>query len=42
MPIYFWADAIVYATYLYNRTYHSSVDQVPYNLWTGRKQISGI
>lgn len=37
MPIYFWADAIVYATYIYNRLYHGSVTDVPYNLWTGKR-----
>ena len=29
MPIYFWADAIVYAAYVYNRLHHASIDAVP-------------
>lgn len=37
MPIYFWADALVYAAYIHNRLYHEGVKGVPYNLWTGRR-----
>jgi hypothetical protein len=37
MPIYFWADAIVYSAYVYNRLYHDSVGNVPYNAWTGKR-----
>ncbi|KAI2511380.1 hypothetical protein MHU86_2991 [Fragilaria crotonensis] len=37
MPIYFWADAIVYAGYIYNRLYHDGANGVPYNLWTGKR-----
>jgi hypothetical protein len=33
----FWADAIVYASYLYNRTYHESVGSTPEESWTGSK-----
>ena len=38
MPIYFWADAIVYAAYIYNRLYHETLGAVPYTSWT---QASG-
>ena len=37
MPIYFWADAIVYAAYIYNRLYHDTIGAVPYNSWTGKR-----
>jgi hypothetical protein len=33
----FWADAIVYASYLYNRTYHESVGTTPEESWTGSR-----
>jgi hypothetical protein len=36
MPVEFWADALVYAVYISNRLYHAGIDQVPYNVWTGR------
>jgi hypothetical protein len=37
MPIQFWADAIVYAAYIYNRLFHDSIGAVPYNSWTGQR-----
>ena len=33
----FWADALVYAAYIYNRLYHSGIHEVPYNVWTGKR-----
>jgi hypothetical protein len=33
----FLVDAVVYATYLYNRTYHESVGKTPEETWTNRK-----
>jgi hypothetical protein len=35
LGIEFWADALVYATYLYNRTYHASIGKTPFKAWTG-------
>jgi hypothetical protein len=32
----FWADALVHAAYLYNRTYHSSIRKTPHEAWTGK------
>jgi hypothetical protein len=37
----FWADAMVYAAYLYNRTYHESVGKTPDEAWTGHKPEMG-
>jgi hypothetical protein len=31
----FWADALVHATYLYNRTYHDAIGKTPQEAWTG-------
>lgn len=31
-----WVDALVYAVYVTNRLHHAGIDQVPYNVWTGR------
>jgi hypothetical protein len=31
----FWADALVYAGYLYNRTYHTAVGKTPFEAWNG-------
>ncbi len=31
----FWADALVQAVYLYNRTYHRSIGTTPHEAWTG-------
>jgi hypothetical protein len=36
MPAQFWADAVVYATYINNRLHTVGVDGVPYNIWTRR------
>jgi Reverse transcriptase (RNA-dependent DNA polymerase) len=37
MGIRFWADALVYATYLHNRLYHAGIDGIPYTRWTGKR-----
>jgi hypothetical protein len=37
----FWCSAIVYATFLYNRTYHSAIDSTPYQAFTGYKPLCG-
>ena len=37
MHIRFWADALVYATYVYNRLYHSGINGIPYTQWTGKR-----
>ena len=37
LPITFWADALVYANYINNRLYHSSLDGIPYTIWTGKR-----
>jgi hypothetical protein len=37
LGVKFWCSAIVYACYMYNRTYHSDVDQTPHEAFTGFK-----
>lgn len=37
MSIIFWADAMVYSAYIYNRLYHETIEDVPYNAWTGKR-----
>ena len=37
MPVTFWADALVYATYINNRLYHSGICAIPYTEWTDRR-----
>jgi hypothetical protein len=37
----FWADALVYAGYLYNRTYHRAIGKTPYETWNGTKPDLG-
>ena len=32
----FWSDALLHAIWLYNRTYHTAIDDTPYRAWTGR------
>ena len=32
----FWADAIMHATWLYNRTYHSAIKMTPFQAYTGQ------
>jgi hypothetical protein len=32
----FWADALVHATYLYNRTYHRTIGKTPHEAWTDK------
>jgi hypothetical protein len=34
LGVEFWADALVYAAYLYNRTYHDAIGKTPYEAWT--------
>ena len=37
MSVTFWADALVYATYVNNRLFHAGIQDVPYTGWTGRR-----
>ena len=37
LGVEFWDSALVHACYLYNRTYHSAIDQTPYEAFTGFK-----
>jgi hypothetical protein len=38
LGVEFWADALVYAAYLYhNRTYHEAIGNTPYEAWTSHK-----
>ncbi|KAI2502314.1 hypothetical protein MHU86_12118 [Fragilaria crotonensis] len=37
LPTPFWADALVYASYVNNRLYNSGINAVPYTQWTGRR-----
>ena len=37
MPVTFWANALVYATYVNNRLYHAGIQDIPYTVWTGRR-----
>ena len=37
LPISFWGDALLTATYVLNRVPSKSVTATPYELWTGRK-----
>jgi hypothetical protein len=37
LGVEFWADALVYAAYLYNRTYHEAIGKTPYKAWTNQK-----
>ena len=37
MPVYFWADAMVYSGYIHNRLYHEGTQGLPYNVWQDRK-----
>jgi hypothetical protein len=41
LGVEFWDSAIVHACYLYNRTYHSAIDQTPYEAFTGFKPNCG-
>ena len=34
LPVIFWADAYVYANYIYDRLYHSAIGKTPYEAWT--------
>ena len=37
IPISYWGDAFLTATYVLNRVPSKSVTSTPYELWTGRK-----
>jgi hypothetical protein len=37
LGVEFWSDALLHAVWLYNRTYHTSIDRTPYKVWTGQK-----
>jgi hypothetical protein len=37
----FWADALVYASYLYNRTYHTAIGKTPFEAWNGTQPDLG-
>ena len=37
LPVQFWADALVYPVDVTNRLHHAGVNDVPYNVWTGRR-----
>ena len=37
LPITFWGDALLIATYILNRVPSKSVTSTPYELWTKRK-----
>ena len=36
LPMIFWADAYVYANYIYDRLYHTAIGTTPYEAWTGK------
>ena len=35
----FWVDALLHATWLYNRQYHSAIEKTPYEAFTGKRPI---
>jgi hypothetical protein len=37
LGVEFWSDALLHAVWLYNRTYHTSIDKTPFEAWTGRQ-----
>jgi Reverse transcriptase (RNA-dependent DNA polymerase) len=37
LPMIFWADAYVYANYIYDRIHHTSIGTTPYEAWTGKQ-----
>lgn len=37
LGVEFWSDALLHAVWLYNRTYHSAIDQTPFQAWSGHK-----
>jgi hypothetical protein len=37
LGVEFWPDALIHATWLYNRTYHSAIDMTPHQAFTRRK-----
>ena len=34
LGVEFWPDALIHATWLYNRTYHSAIDMTPHQAFT--------
>ena len=36
LGIEFWSDALLHSVWLYNRTYHTALEDTPYRKWTGR------
>ena len=41
LPISYWGDALLTATYILNRVPSKSIQSTPYELWTGRKPELG-
>jgi len=39
LGVEFWADALIHAVWLYNRTYHSAIKRTPYEHYTGRRPL---
>ena len=37
LGVEFWPDALIHATWLYNRTYHSAIDMTPHQAFTRRR-----
>ena len=37
LSVIFWSSALLHAVWLYNRTFHSALDQSPYQAYTGRR-----
>ena len=37
LGVEFWVDVIMHAVWLYNRTYHSTIDCTPFKRYTRRK-----
>jgi hypothetical protein len=37
LGVEFWSNALLNAVWLYNRTYHSSIERTPYEVWTSHK-----
>jgi hypothetical protein len=37
LGVKFWSDTLLHAVWLYNCTYHTSIDWTPYKAWTGQK-----
>ena len=39
LGIEFWADALLHAVWLYNRTYHTAIRRTPFEAYTGRRPL---